>query len=158
MPCQSHPATVLPSLRVGFRVGAQVGDAICLPSIVPRVLTSVLTSSLKQIRFPTRSRAPVPGTSFDCFRSFSEQRCWQPALNHPLSAGILDLSARADRRRCNTIERHHSSPTGVSHPGDRERRKVRYERFNRRSSHVAVWYPVAGDKRRDRPLRDSPGQ
>jgi hypothetical protein len=41
---------------------------------------------------------------------------------------------------------------------DRERRKVRYERFDRRSSHVAVWHPVAGDKRRYGAVGDGAGQ
>ncbi len=43
-------------------------------------------------------------------------------------------------------------------PRDGERRKVRYERSDRRASYLAVWHPVAGDERRDRAIRDSSGQ
>jgi hypothetical protein len=43
-------------------------------------------------------------------------------------------------------------------PRDRERRKVRYERFDRRASYLADWHPVAGDQRRDRAFRTGPGQ
>src|SRR6266403_1793741 len=41
---------------------------------------------------------------------------------------------------------------------DRERRKVRYERIDRRSSYVAIRHPVARDKRRYWAVRDSSGQ
>jgi len=64
----------------------------------------------------SRYRVLVSGTSFNCLPSFSGRRCLRPALSHPLSPGIPNLLAPVDRRRCNTIERHHSSPTGVSHP------------------------------------------
>ena len=118
----SHPATVPPSLWIGFRAGVQVGDATCLPSIVPRVLTAVLTSHfltshLKQIVFLTRSwsRVLVSGTSFNCFPSLSGRGCLRPAPSHPLSPGIPNLLAAANRHRCRTIERHHSPPTSVSH-------------------------------------------
>ncbi len=126
----SHPATVPPSLWIGFSVGVQVGDAACLPSIVPRILTSVLasvltsvltsrflTSHLKQIVFLTRSRsrALVSGRSFNCFPPLSGRRRLRPAPSHPLSPGIPNLLAAANRRRCRTIERRRSPPTGVSH-------------------------------------------
>ena len=41
---------------------------------------------------------------------------------------------------------------------DRERRKVRYARFDRRSSDVAIWHKVARDECRQRTVRDSSGQ
>ena len=77
-----------------------------------------LTWPLKQILPLTRSpsRTLVSGTSFNCLPSFSGRRCLRPALSHPLSPGIPNLLAAADRRRCNMIERLHSSPTGGSHP------------------------------------------
>ena len=43
-------------------------------------------------------------------------------------------------------------------PTDRERRKVRYTRFDRSPPYVAVWHPFAADKRQDRAIRDSAGQ
>ena len=158
-------------------------------------MPGVRTSLLKQINFATRSRSPAlaPGMSFDCLPSFSGRRCLRPALSHLLSPGIPNLLATVNRRRCNTIERHHSSPAvriqqacrirekaypvcAAQHRGpdtdrlagncqllhgrgtDRERRKVRHQRFDRRSSYVAIWYPVASDKRRDWAVRDSSDQ
>jgi len=41
---------------------------------------------------------------------------------------------------------------------DRERRKLRHARIDRRSSHVAIRYPVARDKCRYWAVRDSSGQ
>jgi hypothetical protein len=101
--------------------GHKLGIATCLPLIVPRAIVPrvlvprVLTSPIIFLT-RSRSRALVSGTPFNCLPSFSGRGCLRPALNHPLSPGIPNLLAAANRRRCTTVERHHSSPTGVSHP------------------------------------------
>ena len=83
-------------------------DAICLPSDVPvrrawRLKRTILTR-------------PAFGKSFDCLPSLWRRRRLRPALSPPSLLGTLDLLAAADRRRWNTIERHHSRRTGAWRP------------------------------------------
>ena len=84
------------------------GDATCLPSNVPSARTSLLERAAP-------SRAPGPGASRNCLPSFSALRRLRHARSPPRSE-IPTLLAPVGRHRYHTIERHHSSPTGVSHP------------------------------------------
>src|SRR6516165_5619930 len=105
MPClisSSHGSAL-----IAGRAGGRIGDARCLSSIVPRARTSLLK------RAPSRPLGP--GTSFNCLSSFSVLRRLRPARSPPRSE-IPTLLAPVGRHRCHTIERHHSSPTGVSPP------------------------------------------
>ena len=116
-----------------------------------------------------RSRAFASATSFDRLPSFSGRRRLRPARNPP-SSEIPNLPAPATRRRCNAtngLGRHQQACRSRQEaypvcparwcgpdtdclagncellhrgPADGERRKVRYERFDRRASYVAVWH------------------
>src|SRR6202171_5016938 len=91
-------------LPVGFR---WVGGTTCLPSAVP----ALRASTLKQTVFIlTRlwSRPLVFGTSFSSLPSLLERLGLRPALSPLLLAINLNYLAPVDRRRWNTIERHHS--------------------------------------------------
>jgi len=130
-----------------------------------------------------------PERSFNCFvvvlRGGVRLR---PCLLSPPLSGIPNLLAPVDRLRC-TIERHHSSPTGVSHPrkniprsrGSKMRPRHRSPRRELPASYtegqqtasgekfdtndLTAAHPTlpfgtrwAGDKRRERAVRDSSGQ
>src|SRR5258706_9300628 len=55
-----------------------------------------------------RSRPLVFGMSFSCLPSLLERLHLQPALSPPLSPKNLNYLSPVDRRRWNTIARHHS--------------------------------------------------
>src|SRR5260370_10724387 len=85
----------------------------CFPSAVPELRTSTLKQTVF-ILTRLRSRPLVFGMSFSCLPSLLERLHLQPALSPPLSPKNLNYLSPVDRRRWNTIARHHSSPIGVS--------------------------------------------
>src|SRR5258708_17985573 len=83
------------------------GGTTCLPPAVPERRTSTLKQTvfiLRRLRF----RPLVFGTSFSCLPSLLELLRLRPALSPPLSPKNLNSLPPVDRRRWNTIERHHS--------------------------------------------------
>src|SRR6266403_5048302 len=79
----------------------------CVPSAVPELRTSTLKLTVF-ILTRLRSRPLVFGMSFSCLPSLLERLHLQPALSPPLSPKNLNYLSPVDRRRWNTIARHHS--------------------------------------------------
>src|SRR4030081_3107397 len=86
--------------------GSEVG-ATCLPSAVPELHASTLKQAifiLTRLWF----RPLLFGTAFSCLPSLWERLRLPPALSPLLSPKNLNWLPPVDRRRRNTIERHHS--------------------------------------------------
>src|ERR1700687_20549 len=91
----------------GFGLGARVGDATCLPSAVPGLRASTLKRTVF-ISARAWSRPRLLGTSLGCLPSLWVGPCLRPAPSPLSSPKIPDLLPAVDRRRWDTIERHHS--------------------------------------------------
>src|SRR6266481_7408432 len=83
------------------------GGTTCFPPAVPELRTSTLKQTVFILR-RLRSRPLVFGVSFSCLPSLLERLHLQPALSPPLSPKNLNYLPPGDRRRRNTIARHHS--------------------------------------------------
>src|ERR1700686_1549140 len=104
------------SALIGFcphagRISVSRGTT-CFPPAVPELRTSTLKQTVFNLR-RLWSRPLVFGTSFSCLPSLLERLRLRPALSPPLSPKNLNYVSPVDRRRWNTIEKHHSTRIGV---------------------------------------------